>query len=182
MAASTIATATSTPATFWMTGLPGSGKSTLATALTKQLLATGLRCCVLDGDVMRQGLCRDLGFSAADRRENIRRVAEVARLLNDAGVFVVSALISPAQEDRTMAKEIIGHRDFIEVHVATPLAVCEARDPKGLYKRARRGELANLTGVGSVYEIPLAPALAINTDEVAIEAAVALMLGVIRMR
>ena len=168
--------------TFWMTGLPGSGKSTLATALQAKLTEQGVNCCVLDGDVMRQGLCRDLGFSVADRRENIRRVAEVARLLNDAGVFVVSALISPAQEDRAMAREIIGDPAFQEVHVATPLVVCEARDPKGLYKRARRGELANLTGVGAAYEIPLAPALAINTDEVAIVDAVALMLALIPAR
>ncbi|MBK9626096.1 MAG: adenylyl-sulfate kinase [Rhodocyclaceae bacterium] len=182
MAQSEVVISDCKPATFWMTGLPGSGKSTLATALTNNLLASGMRCCVLDGDVMRQGLCRDLGFSAEDRRENIRRVAEVARLLNDAGVIVVTALISPAQEDRAMAKEIIGQQDFVEVHVATPLAVCEARDPKGLYKRARSGQLANLTGVGSVYEVPLAPALAINTDEVAIEDAVARMLAVISKR
>ena len=168
--------------TFWMTGLPGSGKSTLANALKARLAEHGINCCVLDGDVMRQGLCRDLGFSVADRRENIRRVAEVARLLNDAGVFVVSALISPAQGDRAMAREIIGDPAFQEVHVATPLVVCEARDPKGLYKRARRGELANLTGVGAAYEIPLAPALAINTDEVAIVDAVALMLNLIPAR
>jgi adenylyl-sulfate kinase len=155
-----------------MTGLPGSGKSTLANALMQELIGRGSKCCVLDGDVMRLGLSRDLGFSPADRRENIRRVAEVARLLNDAGVFVVSALVSPAQDDRSMAGEIIGRPAFQEIYVATPLVICEARDPKGLYKRARRGEIADLTGVGSAYEVPSAPALAINTDQVSIADAV----------
>ncbi len=165
------------PMTFWMTGLPGSGKSTLATAMKTALQERGLNCCILDGDVMRQGLTRDLGFSATDRRENIRRVAEVARLLNDAGVFVVSALVSPALDDRAMARKIIGDARFREIYIATPLAVCEIRDPKGLYRRARKGEIANMTGVGSPYEIPVAPELVIDTAEVPVTDAVARMLG-----
>lgn len=168
------------PATFWMTGLPGSGKSTLATALRIALLEQGLNCCILDGDVMRQGLTRDLGFSATDRRENIRRVAEVARLLNGAGVFVVSALVSPARDDRLMAREIIGEQAFHEIYIATPLAVCELRDPKGLYKRARNGEIADMTGIGSAYQSPIAPALAVNTAEVSVTDGVARMLNLIR--
>ena len=172
--------ASNPPKTFWMTGLPGSGKSTLATALKAAMMAQGMNCCILDGDVMRLGLSRDLGFSAPDRRENIRRVAEVARLLNDAGVFVVTALISPARDDRSMACEIIGGDSCFEIHVATPLSVCETRDPKGLYKRARNGEIADLTGVGSAYEIPQAPALVINTVEVPVADAVNRMLGLLR--
>jgi len=168
------------PTTFWMTGLPGSGKSTLATAMRFALLERGLNCCILDGDVMRQGLTRDLGFSATDRRENIRRVAEVARLLNDAGVFVVSALVSPARDDRSMAREIVGEKTFHEIYIATPLSVCEMRDPKGLYKRARAGEIADMTGIGSPYEIPTAPALAINTVDVPVVDAVNRMLDLIR--
>ena len=167
------------PKTFWMTGLPGAGKSTLATALKQALVAQGRNCTVLDGDVVRLGLSRDLGFSAADRRENIRRVAEVARLMNDAGVDVVTALISPAKEDRSMACSVIGGAAFLEIHVATALAVCEARDPKGLYKRARQGQITNLTGIGSPYEMPDAPTLRIDTDRVPVAEAVQLMVRLI---
>ena len=110
--------------TFWMTGLPGSGKSTLATALKERVSSQGRAVCVLDGDSVRCGLTRDLGYSAADRRENIRRVAEVARLMNDAGMLVIAALISPTREDRSMAREIIGLEAFLEIHIATPLPVC----------------------------------------------------------
>jgi adenylylsulfate kinase len=164
------------PKTFWMTGLPGAGKSTLATALKQALVARRRNCAVLDGDVMRLGLSRDLGFSASDRRENIRRVAEVARLMNDAGVDVVTALISPAKDDRLMASEIIGKAAYLEVHVATTLAVCEARDPKGLYKRARNGEITNLTGIGSPYELPEMPTLIIDTANVDVAEAIKRML------
>lgn len=168
------------PKTFWMTGLPGAGKSTLATALKQALVAQSRNCTVLDGDVVRLGLSRDLGFSADDRRENIRRVAEVARLMNDAGVDVVTALISPAKEDRSMACAIIGDASFLEIHVATSLAVCEARDPKGLYKRARKGEITNLTGIGSPYEMPEVPTLKIDTDTVPVAEAVQRMVGLLR--
>ena len=124
------------PRVLWLTGLSGAGKSTLAAALHRQLGEVGQRAAVLDGDAVRGGLCRGLGFSPEDRRENIRRVAEVAKLMREAGLVVICALISPLREDRAMARDIIGAAHFREVHVATPLAVCEERDPKGLYRNA----------------------------------------------
>lgn len=153
------------PATLWMTGLSGSGKSTIAYALEKKLMVAGHLCYVLDGDNVRHGLNRDLGFSPQDRSENIRRVAEVARLMNDAGVIVITAFISPYREDRQRAKEIIGEARFIEVFVDTPLEVCEKRDPKGLYAKARAGIVTEFTGVNSPYESPEAPALHLTTAE-----------------
>jgi adenylyl-sulfate kinase len=149
--------------TLWLTGLSGAGKSTLAFGLGLQLKESGLPCYVLDGDVLRNGLCRDLGFSAADRSENIRRVAEVARLMNDAGIIVVAALISPYQADRQMARNIVGTDQFIEAYISTPIAVCESRDPKGLYRRAHAGELPGFTGVSAPYEQPENPEVSINT-------------------
>jgi len=149
----------------WFTGLSGSGKSTLANALEQALHAQGLRTYILDGDNVRQGLNRDLGFTEADRVENIRRIAEVAKLMMDAGLIVMTAFISPFRQEREAARELIGEHDFVEVHVSTPLDVCEARDPKGLYKKARRGEIPNMTGINSPYEAPLAPALRVNGDE-----------------
>ncbi len=151
------------PQTIWLTGLSGAGKSTLSRLLDEALRQRGVPCSVLDGDVLRTGLCRDLGFSEDDRRENIRRVAEVARLMNAAGVTVIGALISPLVRDRAMAREIIGPARFLEVHVATPLAVCEARDPKGLYRKARAGELRGFTGIDASYEAPAAPDLRLDT-------------------
>lgn len=162
--------------TVWLTGLSGAGKSTLAAALAGRLRAAGRPQAVLDGDVLRAGLCRDLGFSDADRRENIRRVAEVARLMNEAGVTVVCALISPLRADRAMAREIVGDARFFEVHVAAPLAVCEARDPKGLYRRARAGLIPQFTGIDSAYEEPLAPQLRLPTGEQAVEVSVQALL------
>ena len=150
--------------TIWFTGLSASGKSTLAYALEGSLKKAGKLCCVIDGDQIRQGLNRDLGYSAADRQENIRRVAEMARVMNDAGLIVICALISPMIADRAMAKAIIGHSSFIEVYVSTPLAVCEARDPKGLYLKARSGILMDFTGVSSAYEVPINPDLQIDTS------------------
>lgn len=147
----------------WLTGLPGAGKSTIANALEIALHADGVRTYVLDGDNVRQGLSRDLGFGNADRVENIRRVAEVARLILDAGLVVIAAFISPFERERAMARELIGRERFMEVHVSTPLATCESRDPKGLYKKARAGLLANLTGVGSPYEAPSSPDFAFDT-------------------
>lgn len=149
----------------WFTGLSGSGKSTLANALELQLHRLGLRTYILDGDNVRQGLNRDLGFSDAERVENIRRVAEVARLMLDAGLVVMTAFISPFRRERDLARELIGAADFIEIHVSTPLQVCEARDIKGLYRRARAGELANMTGIDSPYEPPLAPQLRVDSSE-----------------
>jgi len=149
----------------WFTGLSGSGKSTLANALEQALHAQGQRTYILDGDNVRQGLNRDLGFTDADRVENIRRIAEVAKLMMDAGLIVMTAFISPFRQEREAARQLIGEHDFIEIHVSTPLEVCEARDPKGLYKKARKGEIPNMTGINSPYEVPVAPALRVNGGE-----------------
>ena len=148
--------------TVWFTGLSGAGKSTIANAVEKKLYESGLHTMVLDGDNMRLGLNRDLGFSAGDRSENIRRTAEVAKLLNDAGVIVLTAFISPYKQDREMAREIIGP-SFLEVYVSTDISVCEARDKKGLYQKARRGEIRDFTGISSAYEVPERPDVVIDT-------------------
>jgi bifunctional enzyme CysN/CysC len=153
----------------WFTGLSGSGKSTIANALEKELHSQGKRTYILDGDNVRLGLNKDLGFTDADRVENIRRVAEVAKLMMDAGLIVMTAFISPFQADRQMARELIGTENFIEIFVDTPLKVCEQRDPKGLYKKARIGQLPNLTGIGSPYEAPIKPSFVINTEHGKIE-------------
>ena len=153
------------PITVWLTGLSASGKSTLAFALAQRLSEAGRACHVLDGDQVRRGLNRDLGFGLADRSENIRRTAEVAKLMNEAGLIVISALISPMVADRAMAKSIIGPAKFKEIFISTPLAVCEARDPKGLYTKARAGQIADFTGVSADYEVPLNPDLILDTTE-----------------
>ena len=142
---------------FWFTGLSGSGKSTIANEFAKLLHARGIRTYILDGDNIRHGLNKDLGFTDADRVENIRRIAEVARLMAEAGIIVLTAFISPFQAEREMARSLFDDGDFIEVFIDTPLAVCEARDAKGLYKKARRGEIPNFTGIDSPYEAPLNP-------------------------
>ncbi|RLM15600.1 adenylyl-sulfate kinase [Gibbsiella quercinecans] len=149
----------------WFTGLSGSGKSTVAGALEQALHAYGVSTYLLDGDNVRHGLCRDLGFSDDDRRENIRRVGEVARLLVDAGLVVLTAFISPHRAERQMVREMLDDGRFIEVFVDTPLAICEARDPKGLYKKARAGELRNFTGIDSVYEAPQAPDIHLDGEQ-----------------
>ena len=148
----------------WFTGLSGSGKSTLANALELQLHAQGKRTYILDGDNVRQGLNKDLGFTDADRVENIRRIAEVAKLMMDAGLIVMTAFISPFRQEREMARELIGAENFVEVFVDTPLEVCEQRDPKGLYKKARSGQLPNMTGINSPYEAPLKPDVLLRTN------------------
>lgn len=168
------------PPTLWFTGLSGSGKSTLAFGLERRLLDAGIACCVLDGDNIRHGLCSDLGFDAQSRAENIRRVAEVARLMNDAGLVVMAAFISPYQRDREMARRIIGVECFHEIHVSAPLAICEGRDPKGLYRKARAGMLSGFTGVDDPYESPQEPALALNTAEVAVEECLERLLARVR--
>ena len=153
------------PCVVWFTGLSGSGKSTVANALEQKLHSEGRHTYLLDGDNVRHGLCRDLGFTDADRVENIRRVAEVARLMADAGLIVVASFISPFAREREMARLVVGDVLFIEVFVDTPLAVCEARDPKGLYKKARTGELKNFTGIDSAYEAPSQPEITLRAGE-----------------
>jgi bifunctional enzyme CysN/CysC len=147
----------------WLTGLSGAGKSTIANAAESLLYLQGFRTYILDGDNIRLGLSKDLGFSDADRVENIRRIAEVAKLMMDAGIVVITAFISPFRAERDMARSLIGSEDFMEVFVDTPLAVAESRDPKGLYQKARRGELPNFTGIDSDYEAPTAPDLTLDT-------------------
>lgn len=159
------------PATVWLTGLSGAGKSTIAYEVEKMLLNAGRPSFVLDGDNLRHHLNRDLGFSPEDRKENIRRTAEVARLMNEAGLIVITAFISPFREDRAMASDIIGEHTFIEVHVNTLAEVCEARDPKGLYAKARAGKIPEFTGVSSPYEAPLRPTLALDTGALDLEEA-----------
>jgi bifunctional enzyme CysN/CysC len=146
----------------WLTGLSGSGKSTIANALEISLHQQGKRTYILDGDNLRQGLNKDLGFTDADRVENIRRVAEVAKLMMDAGLIVITSFISPFKQERETARDLIGKDSFVEVYVDTPLEVCEQRDPKGLYKKARAGQLPNMTGIGSPYEAPTQPTIQIN--------------------
>jgi adenylyl-sulfate kinase len=167
-------------ATIWVTGLPASGKSTLASAVEARLLAAGRAAYVLDGDNLRHGLNGDLGFSDADRKENVRRTAEVSALLADAGVIALVALVSPFAADRAAARAAHDRRGlaFLEVHVATSLEECERRDPKGLYARARAGELAGLTGVGAPYEPPERPDLRVEPVE-PLDAAVERLLGIL---
>jgi adenylylsulfate kinase len=155
------------PTTIWLTGLSGSGKSTVGFALEKALMARGHACYVLDGDNVRHGLNRDLSFSPEDRKENIRRIAEVARLLNNAGLIVITAFISPYRENRGMAREIIGAENFVEVHLATDIATCERRDPKGLYAKARAGKITDFTGISAPYEPPLEPQVRLDTSSMA---------------
>jgi bifunctional enzyme CysN/CysC len=151
------------PLTLWLTGLSGAGKSTLAAEVEKRLVGSGRACYMLDGDNLRAGINRDLGFGPEDRRENIRRIAEIARLMNDAGLIAIAAFISPYRADRAMARTIVGPERFAEVYLSAPLEVCERRDPKGLYARARRGEIADFTGISAPYEPPEAPELVLDT-------------------
>jgi adenylylsulfate kinase len=170
----------------WITGLSGAGKSTLAYACERALFARGCGVAVLDGDRVRHGLCADLGFSLEARSENIRRIGEVARLLYEAGQIVLVAAISPLQADRARARALVDAGDFIEVFCRCPLAVCEERDPKGLYRRARAGELPQFTGIGSPYEEPAAPELMLDSatasvaDEVAAVLAELIRRGIVR--
>lgn len=153
------------PVLLWFTGLSGSGKSTLAGALERALFDTGAHTYLLDGDNVRHGLCKDLGFSTKDRDENLRRVGEVAKLMVDSGLIVLSAFISPTREERDRVRALFPQGQFIEVYVATPLEVCEQRDPKGLYVKARKGEIADFTGVSAPYEEPDAAELRIDTSK-----------------
>lgn len=153
------------PLLIWFTGLSASGKSTIAGLLEKSLQEQGVKTYLLDGDHVRGGLCKDLGFSEADRKENIRRVAEVCKLMCDAGLVVLTAFISPFRSDREAVRSSMQSGEYFEVFVNTPLEICEARDPKGLYKRARAGAINNFTGISQPYEIPLSPELEVLTAE-----------------
>lgn len=168
-------------AVVWFTGLSGSGKSTLAGGLEQALYAQGISSYLLDGDNIRHGLGHDLGFSDADRRENIRRVGEVAKLMVDAGLVVLSAFISPHRAERQMVRDMLDPGQFIEVFVDTPLSVCEVRDPKGLYKKARAGKLNNFTGIDSLYEVPLNPELHLCGEQL-VTHSVAQLLDVLQNR
>jgi adenylylsulfate kinase len=150
-------------AILWFTGLSGAGKSTLANAVNVELFQRGLATYVLDGDNVRHGLCCDLGFSDADREENIRRIGEVAKLFLDAGVITLTAFVSPFRADRDRARALVGSGDFIEIHCAAGLEICEQRDPKGLYAKARAGVIKEFTGISSPYEAPESPELRIDT-------------------
>lgn len=156
----------------WFTGLSGSGKSTIALSLERELDKRGVLCRILDGDNIRSGINRNLGFSEEDRVENIRRIAEVGKLFVDTGIVTIAAFISPTNQLREMAAEIIGKDDFREIYVSTPLSVCEQRDVKGLYARARRGEIKDFTGVSAPFEAPEAPALSLDTSKLTLEEAV----------
>ena len=152
-------------AIIWFTGLSGAGKSTLAHAVEEHLHQMGCRTFVLDGDNVRHGLCGDLGFSATDRVENIRRVGEVAKLFMEAGVIVLTAFISPFREDRNKVRAMVQPGEFVEIYCQCPVEVCEQRDTKGLYKKARAGEIGQFTGISSPYEVPDTPELVVNTSE-----------------
>lgn len=161
--------------TIWLTGLSGAGKSTLANEVEKRLFAMGKYTMLLDGDNVRMGLNQNLGFSEEDRVENIRRIAEVSKLMNDAGLIVLTSFISPFRQDRRNAKNIIGER-FVEVYISTPLEECEKRDVKGLYKKARNGEISNFTGITSPYEAPEHPDITVDTSKYSLEECVDIIL------
>lgn len=164
-------------AILWFTGLSGAGKSTLANAVNSALFEQGLACYVLDGDNIRHGLCKDLGFSDADREENIRRIGEVAKLFVDAGVVALTAFVSPFKADRDKVRALVEPGDFIEIHCAADLDVCEGRDTKGLYAKARAGEIKDFTGISSPYEAPEAPELLVDTGSQTLEESVAQVLA-----
>jgi adenylylsulfate kinase len=169
-------------ATIWLTGLSASGKSTIAVALEKALIERGHLAYVLDGDNVRHGLNKNLGFSPADRTENIRRIAEVAKLFTDCGVLVLTSFISPYRSDRDAARALFAAGDFVEVFVDASLATCEARDPKGLYRKARAGEIPEFTGISAPYEAPERPELVIDTGALSVEASVAALLSFLEDR
>lgn len=160
----------------WFTGLSGSGKSTVAIALERELQKRGLLCRILDGDNIRSGINNNLGFSQEDRVENIRRIAEIGKLFVDTGIITIAAFISPSNDIRRMAADIIGHDDFVEVYVSTPIEECEKRDVKGLYAKARRGEIKDFTGVSAPFEVPEHPDLSLDTSVLSLEESVAMLL------
>lgn len=161
----------------WFTGLSGSGKSTLANAVENHLFETGHNVIVLDGDNIRHGLCSDLGFTEEDRNENMRRIGEVAKLFVESGTIVLAAFVSPYREDRERARSRLPHGDFYEVFCNCDISVCEDRDPKGLYARARKGEIENFTGISAPYEEPIKPDMVVNTNKLSVEEEVEHILG-----
>lgn len=163
----------------WFTGLSGSGKSTIAIALERELHKRGFLCRILDGDNIRSGINNNLGFTEADRVENIRRIAEVGKLFVDTGIITLAAFISPNNEIREMAASIIGKDDFLEIYVSTPITECERRDVKGLYAKARKGEIKNFTGVSAPFEVPSHPALSLDTSVLSVEESVNKLLDII---
>jgi adenylylsulfate kinase len=170
------------PAVLWFTGLSGAGKSTVAGALENRLANMGYHTYLLDGDNVRHGLCSDLGFSDQDRRENIRRIGELAKLMADAGLIVLSAFISPHRAERQLVRDLIPEGEFLEVFVNASLEVCELRDPKGLYKKARAGEITNFTGIDSGYEAPIDPEINLPAGDKSIDQLVDLCIGVLAER
>ena len=163
----------------WFTGLSGSGKSTIAIALERELQKRGLLCRILDGDNIRSGINNNLGFSEEDRMENIRRIAEIGKLFVDTGIITLAAFISPNNDMREMAARIIGKEDFMEIYISTPLEECERRDVKGLYAKARRGEIKNFTGISAPFEVPAHPALSLDTSQLSVEESVHRLLELI---
>jgi len=170
------------PCVVWLTGLSAAGKSSIASGLQSTLFDRGLHCYLLDGDTVRLGLSRDLGYSDADRQEHIRRVGELARLFVDAGLIVLVALISPFRTERNAVRALFEHGEFIEVFVNTPLSVCEQRDPKGLYRRARAGQVPLFTGIDSPYEAPQQPEVMLAADETGIDDCVARLVEFLQRR
>lgn len=170
------------PCVMWFTGLSGAGKSTVAGALESRLAELGYHTYLLDGDNVRHGLCRDLGFSSEDRRENIRRIGEVAKLMADAGLIVLTAFISPHREERQLVRELLPEEEFIEVFVDTPLGECEKRDPKGLYKKARAGEIKQFTGIDSEYQAPEHPEIHLYAGDKSVSELVELSLCSLKER
>jgi len=168
--------------TIWLTGLSGSGKSTIAVDLEKRLFERGAHTYILDGDNIRHGLNKNLGFSPADRTENIRRIGEVAKLFTDAGVVAITAFISPYRADRDQVRALMADGDFIEIHVDCPVEVCEGRDVKGLYKKARAGEIKEFTGISAPYEAPEKAELTIKSHELSVEQSVATILAYLQKR
>lgn len=163
----------------WFTGLSGSGKSTVAIALERELHSRGLLCRLLDGDNIRTGINRGLSFSEEDRRENIRRIAEVGKLFVDTGVITMASFVSPTRELRRLARNIVGADDFYEIYISTPLEECERRDVKGLYARARRGEVKNFTGISAPFEAPEHPSLSLDTSRLSVEESVASIIALL---
>ena len=169
-------------AILWFTGLSGAGKSTLAHAVEEQLHQLGCRTYVMDGDNVRHGLCGDLGFSEQDRKENIRRIGNVSKLFLEAGIIVLTAFISPFRSDRQLARNMVLHGDFLEIYCNTPIEVCEQRDVKGLYQKARKGEIKDFTGISSPYEIPEKAELSIQTGKQPLEACVKQVINLLQER